>query len=118
MSALGDLSFFGKSVDISGATIARLASTNITQIEGRLINLGDSTVGHVAIAEALVVVFQQLNILHQAIKNHAHIVTNAVPAVPSVQVLAPMSPQLQSAQLVPPPPSAAFLGSKTVSVQA
>jgi hypothetical protein len=133
VSAAGDLTFSGNSASISSLTTSVLSGTAGVSLIGPLISLGLVSGGHVAFAEALVLVLQKLNILHQAIKLHTHsfagVVVSGAGAGGQVigGVLLPNgtgsggtspSAELAAAGLIPPVPTAATLGSTTVTAQA
>lgn len=128
------LSLAGKTVDMMAtAGPLGLSSTTVASIAAPLINLGAISAGHVAVVEALMIIFKKLDALHQAIKNHTHAISGVVVSGAGAGgqviggVLAPdgsgsggtsRALSLAAAGLVPPVPTAAQLGSTTVTVQA
>jgi hypothetical protein len=129
MSPVGDLIYTGKSVDISatgpvflGGTVSSVLGSGSVNLVAPFINLGGVTTGHVAFAEAMVLVLQRLNLLHQLIRTHSHAVQGAVitglGVGGSVTGLASPSTELAPAATIPPVPTAAQIGSTTVAAQA
>ena len=124
-NAVGDVSVIGKSVGISATTSVALAGTMVnvaasasSTIASPLIRLGAVPAGHVAYAEALVLIFAQLNALNLAIKTHTHVVNGVVLATGNAVISTAMPSAELAAAVVPPVPTPSGIGSTTVSAQA
>lgn len=132
MDVAGNSIFAGNNVSINAAVAASMTAAASLSLAAPLISLGLVSGGHVAFAEALALVLQQLNVLHLAIKTHTHafagVVVSGLGAGGNVigGVLLPggtgsggttPSAELAAPGLIPPTPSAAAIGSTTVTAQ-
>lgn len=116
------LTMTGKTAVISAtAGSMLLSSSSAATLAAPLVNLGLTPGGHVAFAEAIVYILGQLNILHQAIKTHTHVLTGVVTTGAGAGGLvtgsAAPSIELAAGGLIPPVPTPAQMGSTTVTAQ-
>lgn len=112
ISAAGDLTYTGKSVDIQTTASALISAASSLNLQAQSIAIGAVAAGHVTIAELLAPIWAKLDAICILLATHVH--PTAVPGPASV---APSLAVLAVPQVVPLG-TAALIGSTTVTTQA